>query len=138
MRIPKINTIHYGGIWISAGVIIGAVVPFVLWLIFHRLFIIPVIIGAVILVAFTVVFCIEMHQDNSKIPYYEKELKNEIKFDPETQYAVIRSSICTGEKVAGFKNKKDGHFTEVMVIRTADDERRFKAIYGLETVRTEY
>lgn len=138
MRIPKINTIHYGGIWISAGVIIGAVVPFVLWLIFHRLFIIPVIIGAVILAAFTVVFCIEMHQDNSKIPYYEKELKNEIKFDPETQYAVIRSSICTGEKVAGFKNKKDGHFTEVMVIRTADDERRFKAIYGLETVRTEY
>ena len=138
MRIPKINTIHYGGIWISAGVIIGAVVPFVLWLIFHRLFIIPVIIGAVILAAFTVVFCIEMHQDNSKIPYYEKELKNEIKFDPETQYAVIRSSICTGEKVAGFKNKKDGHFTEVMVIRTADDKRRFKAIYGLETVRTEY
>ena len=138
MRIPKINTIHYGGIWISAGLIIGAVVPFVLWLIFHRLFIIPVIIGAVILAAFTVVFCIEMHQDNSKIPYYEKELKNEIKFDPETQYAVIRSSICTGEKVAGFKNKKDGHFTEVMVIRTADDERRFKAIYGLETVRTEY
>ena len=59
-------------------------------------------------------------------------------FDPETQYAVIRSSICTGEKVAGFKNKKDGHFTEVMVIRTAEDERRFKEIYGLESVRTEY
>ncbi|MBR3341049.1 MAG: aspartate dehydrogenase [Clostridiales bacterium] len=65
-------------------------------------------------------------------------MKNEIKFDPETQYAVIRSSICTGEKVAGFKNKKDGHFTEVMVIRTPDDERRFKSIYGLENVRTEY
>jgi hypothetical protein len=70
--------------------------------------------------------------------YGEKDLKNEIKFDPETQYAVIRSSICTGEKVAGFKNKKDGHFTEVMVIRSSEDERRFKAIYGLETVRTEY
>ena len=39
--------------------------------------------------------------------YGEKDLKNEIKFDPETQYAVIRSSICTGEKVAGFKNKKE-------------------------------
>ena len=70
--------------------------------------------------------------------YGEKDLKNEIKFDPETQYAVIRSSICTGEKVAGFKNKKDGHFMEVMVIRSSEDERRFKAIYGLETVRTEY
>ena len=67
-----------------------------------------------------------------------KELKNEIKFDPETQYAVIRSSICTGEKVAGFKNKKDGHFTEVMLIRSSEDERRFKAIYGIEKVRVEY
>lgn len=64
--------------------------------------------------------------------------KYEIEFDPETQYAVIRSSICTGEKVAGFKNKKDGHFTEVMVIRSSEDERRFKAIYGIETVRVEY
>ena len=26
----------------------------------------------------------------------------EIKFDPDKQYAIIRSSICTGEKVAGF------------------------------------
>ena len=68
----------------------------------------------------------------------EKNLKDEIKFDPETQYAVIRSSICTGEKVAGFKDKKGGHFTEVMVIRSADDERRFKEIYGLDSVRTEY
>lgn len=60
------------------------------------------------------------------------------KFDPETQYAVIRSSICTGEKVAGFKNKRDGHFTEVMVIRTAADEQRFKDLYGIDSVRTEY
>ncbi len=138
MRLPKINTVHYGGIWIAASLLTGAVIPFILWLIFHRLFIVPIIIGAVILAAFIVVFCIEMHQDNSKVPYYEKDLKNEIKFDPETQYAVIRSSICTGEKVAGFKNKKDGHFTEVMVIRTSEDERRFKAIYGLDSVRTEY
>lgn len=62
----------------------------------------------------------------------------DFKFDPETQYAVIRSSICTGEKVAGFKNKRDGHFTEVMVIRTAADEQRFKDLYGIDSVRTEY
>lgn len=63
---------------------------------------------------------------------------NRIEFDPETQYAVIRSSICTGEKVAGFKNKKDGHFVEVMVIRSPEDERRFKEEYNLDSVRTEY
>ena len=62
----------------------------------------------------------------------------DFKFDPETQYAVIRSSICTGEKVAGFKNKRDGHFKEVMVIRTAADEQRFKDLYGIDGVRTEY
>ena len=138
MRIPKINTVHYGWLWISAGIVVGGVVPLVLWLIFHKFFIVPVILGGIILAAFIVVFCIEMHQDNSKIPYYEKALKNDINFDPETQYAVIRSSICTGEKVAGFKNKKDGHFTEVMVIRSAEDEKRFKAMFNIDTVRTEY
>jgi hypothetical protein len=69
---------------------------------------------------------------------FGKKQKPDIKFDPETQYAVIRSSICTGEKVAGFKNKKDGHFTEVMVIRSSADEKIFKEMYGIESVRTEY
>ena len=69
---------------------------------------------------------------------FGKKQKPDIKFDPETQYAVIRSSICTGEKVAGFKNKKDGHFTEVMVIRSSADEKNFKEMYGIENVRTEY
>ena len=59
-------------------------------------------------------------------------------FDPETQEAVIRSSICSGEKVAGFKNKKDGRFTEVMLIRSAEDEEEFKQFCRVETVRTEY
>ena len=68
----------------------------------------------------------------------KKDVTDGIKFDPATQYAMIRSSICTGEKVAGFKDKKGGHFTEVMVIRSAEDERRFKEIYGLDSVRTEY
>lgn len=69
---------------------------------------------------------------------FGKKQKPDIKFDPETQYAVIRSSICTGEKVAGFKNKKDGHFTEVMVIRSSADEKIFKEMYGIESVKTEY
>ena len=59
-------------------------------------------------------------------------------FDPETQYAVIRSSICTGEKVAGFKNKTDGHFTEVMLIHSPADEKEFKETYGVESIKVEY
>jgi len=68
----------------------------------------------------------------------KQTLPDRIGFDPETQYAVIRSSICTGEKVAGFKNKKDGHFTEVMLIGNPEDEKRFKEVYGIDTVKVEY
>ena len=59
-------------------------------------------------------------------------------FNPETQYAVIRSSICTGEKVAGFRDKKDGHFTEVMLIRSEKDIQKFKETYGVSSLKTEY
>ena len=59
-------------------------------------------------------------------------------FDPSRQTAVIRSSICTGEKVAGFKDKKDGHFTEVMLIRSQADLQEFKDRYGVDLIRTEY
>ena len=79
-----------------------------------------------------------MWQDNSKIPYYDRTLKEKIPYDSEQQYPVIHASICTGEKVAGFKNYDDGHFTEVMLIRNAEDEKRFKAIYGLDEVKKEY
>ena len=68
----------------------------------------------------------------------KKEVKPEVEYDPDTMIPVIRSSICTGEKVAGFKNKKDGHFTEVMLIRSPQDEERFKSIYGIEKIKTEY
>ena len=68
----------------------------------------------------------------------KKRQKQEVLFDPDKQYAVIRSSICTGEKVAGFKSKEDGHFTEVMLIRTYEDELVFRETYGIDTIKTEY
>lgn len=68
----------------------------------------------------------------------EQAMKAAVPYDPETQYAVIRSSICTGEKVAGFKSRETGRFKEVMLIRNAQDEAQFRRIYNLETVITEY
>ena len=50
----------------------------------------------------------------------------------------IRSSICTGEKTAGFKDKKDGHFIEIMLIRSQRDIESFKEQYNLSSVKTEY
>lgn len=136
--ISKINSIHFGGIWIGIGLLIGAVIPFIIWLLFHIFLWWLCVVGGIILVVFGIVFAIEMHQDFGKIPYYERHLKETIPFDPQKQYAVIRSSICTGEKVAGFKNIDNGHFTEVMLINTDEEEERFKRIYNLETVKKEY
>ena len=67
-----------------------------------------------------------------------ERLRAEFPFDPDRQIAVIRSSICTGEKVAGFKDLEGGRFTEVMLIRSRQDEERFRELFRLETVKTEY
>ncbi len=44
----------------------------------------------------------------------------------------IRSSICTGEKVVGFREKETGRFREVSLIRTPADLDAFKQKYGIE------
>lgn len=51
---------------------------------------------------------------------------------------IIRCSICNGEQVAGFKDKKTGHFTEVMLIQKEEDLKLFKKRYGLDEVKKEY
>ena len=56
----------------------------------------------------------------------------EPQFDSETVTPAIRKSICTGEAVAGFQNRKTGQFSEVMLIRTPKDLDVFKAQYGID------
>lgn len=116
----------------------GGVIPLLIWALFHVFAWALCVAGGIILAGFSVVFAIEMHQNYEKNPYYERNIVEMIPFDPAKQEAVIRSSICTGEKVAGFKNRDDGHFIEVMLIRSAEEEKRFMKIYRLQTVRKEY
>lgn len=61
-------------------------------------------------------------------------------YDRENQRAVIRSSICTGERVAGFENIHTGKFTEVMLIRGNPDLEEFLEVYGLsrDQISTRY
>ena len=70
--------------------------------------------------------------------FLRKSPKLSVSYDPETQYPVIRVSICTGERVAGFKNKSDGHFTEVMLLRSMEDEQAFKDACGVDELKTVY
>ena len=36
------------------------------------------------------------------------------------------------------KDKENGHFTAVMLIKTIEDEERFKKIFDIKTVKIEY
>lgn len=57
--------------------------------------------------------------------------KREPIFDRQNQKPVIRSSICTGEQVAGFKDVNTGKFTEIMVIHGEKDMSEFLKKYNL-------
>ena len=60
-------------------------------------------------------------------------------YDTETLLPAIRKSICTGEAVAGFVDRKTGRFTEVMLVRTPKDVDDFKTQYGItEPIKTIY
>lgn len=53
-------------------------------------------------------------------------------YDKTGKIPVIRSSICTGEQVAGFKDPADGRFQEVMLIRNGGDLEEFLHLYDVE------
>ncbi len=53
-------------------------------------------------------------------------------FDDTLRTPVIRCSICTGEQVAGFRNRETGRFEEVMLLRTPEDLEAFRKAYGID------
>lgn len=71
--------------------------------------------------------------------FFQKKLETRT-YDKENQKPVIRSSICTGEKVAGFQDIRTGKFTEVMLIRTSGDLEEFRRLYGIgaRAISTQY
>ncbi len=55
-----------------------------------------------------------------------------VPYDRGNKIPVIRSSICTGEQVAGFKDPVSGKFVELMLIRDDRDLREFLRRYHVE------
>lgn len=53
-------------------------------------------------------------------------------YDKGGKIPVIRSSICTGEQVAGFKDQVSGKFEELMLIRDNRDFQEFLRRYQVE------
>ncbi len=55
-----------------------------------------------------------------------------VPYDKSGKVPVIRSSICTGEQVAGFKDTVSGKFEELMLIRDGKDLSEFLNRYQVE------
>ena len=53
-------------------------------------------------------------------------------YDKSGKIPVIRSSICTGEQVAGFKDPVSGRFEELMLLRDDKDLSEFLQCYQVE------
>ena len=51
--------------------------------------------------------------------------KRDLNYNKEIQKPMVRASICTGEKVAGFRDRTTGKFTDVMLIRSEKDLAEF-------------
>ena len=60
-----------------------------------------------------------------------KKKKEVFSFDRTEMKPVLRSSICTGEQVAGFKELKTGKFQDVCLIKSQTDLREFMEQYGI-------
>lgn len=61
-----------------------------------------------------------------------KKRQTAIPCDIAGKVPVIRSSICTGEQVAGFKDIISGKFEELMLIRGEKDFAEFLSRYQVE------
>ena len=73
-----------------------------------------------------------------RLASHEEKAAKQTIYDPGKQMPVIRASVCNGEKVAGFKDKGNGRFTEVMVIRSEADLEEFKKMCGVDEIKVEY
>ncbi len=72
--------------------------------------------------------------------FWKKKEDTAPRFDKTGKVPTIRSSICTGEQVAGFRRESDGRFEEIMCIRSDADLAEFLRLYGVreEEVKREW
>ncbi|MBR2531035.1 MAG: aspartate dehydrogenase [Lachnospiraceae bacterium] len=53
-------------------------------------------------------------------------------YDAENKKPAVKASICTGEKVAGFRDIHSGKFEDIQLIRSEKDLEEFKKTYGID------
>lgn len=65
---------------------------------------------------------------------WRKKKKEEscVSYDKTGKKPVIRASICTGEKVAGFRDERTGQIEELMLITGEKDLESFMSSYDVK------
>ena len=63
--------------------------------------------------------------------FFHKKTEKKI-YDIVNLKPVIRASICTSERVAGFRNIHTGQFQEVMLLTGPEDLLEFRNMYGIQ------
>ena len=61
--------------------------------------------------------------------FRKKHIKS---YDKMNKKPVLKTSICTGEQVAGFQDIHTGKIEEVMLIKNQADLDAFKKMYGID------
>ena len=67
-----------------------------------------------------------------------KKKSSKLSYDKENETPAVKSSICTGEKTAGFIDNKTGKYRDVMLIKSDADLAEFKRMCGVDEVKTIY
>lgn len=72
--------------------------------------------------------------------FWRKKKQAQTVYDKSGKVPTIRSSICTGEQVAGFKVEATGKFEELMLIRDDADYQEFLRLYSVaeDEIRREW
>lgn len=64
--------------------------------------------------------------------------RRRIPFDREREVPVLRCSICTGERVAGFRDRRTGAFREERLIADDVELAEFMRSCGISEIEREY
>ena len=62
---------------------------------------------------------------------FGKKKVNPIPYDAEKEWPAVKTSICTGERVAGFQDKVSRKFRDAMLIRSDKELAAFCREYGV-------
>ena len=69
---------------------------------------------------------------------FGRKKETKLSYDKENETPAVKSSICTGEKTAGFIDSRTGKYRDVMLIKSSADLEEFKRLFGVDEIKTIY